>query len=190
MEAKIEQLQTIYDEFEAAAAPYKAEAACAKGCAFCCTDAGGIHITTLEGLVIHASMERLPRSRQVAVKKALAADMKRRERGQSSACPLLMKNRACMIYEQRPFICRRIYSLKTCSPNQHPVLAFGDDAIRKLQQLDDTGYSGHFAYILHMLDAPAFLKTYLTGQHRPEEIMQFGQSHGISINRVVAAMNP
>jgi len=190
MEEKIKKLQFIYEEFEVAAALYKAEAACTKGCAFCCTDAGSIHITTLEGLAIRACIDRQPRSRQVAVNKALAADMKRRERSQPSACPLLMKNRACLIYEHRPFACRRIYSLKTCSRSQHPVLSkqvmvFGDEAIRKLQQLDATGYSGHLSYILHMLAAPAFLDIYLAGEYRPEAVMQFGKSHGIVINRMV-----
>lgn len=194
MEEKIKQLQAIYDDFEAAAAPYQAEAACAKGCAFCCTDAGSIHITTLEGRVIQDCIQRLPRNRQVAVKKALAADMKRRERNQPSACPLLMKNRACMIYDHRPFACRRIYSLKTCSPSQHPVLSkqvmdMGDAAIKALQKLDDNGYSGHLSYILHMLETPAFLETYIAGEYRPEAIMQFGKSHGIVINRVAIEMD-
>lgn len=195
MEEKIQQLQSIYDDFASRVEPYTAEAACGKGCAFCCSAAGSIDITTLEGLVIRERIARLPRSRQVAVKKALAADMKRREGNQPSACPLLMRNRACMIYDRRPFACRRIYSLKVCGPDQHPVLSrqvmvFGDDTIRKLQQLDDTGYSGHLAYILHMLDASDFLTTYLAGEHRPEEIMQFGKSHGILINRMVVAMKP
>ena len=52
MEDKKNRLKAIYDDFETAAAPYKTEAACGKGCAFCCSDAGSIHITTLEGLVI------------------------------------------------------------------------------------------------------------------------------------------
>jgi len=191
MKEKVSQLQPIYDAFEAAAAPYKADAACTKGCAFCCTDAGSIHVTTLEGLAIRERIEQLPRSRQVTVKKSLAADMKRRERSQSSACPLLMKNRACLIYDRRPFACRRIYSLKTCGSNQHPVLAkqvmaLGDGAIRQLQLLDATGYSGHLSYIFHMLATPSFLNTYLAGDHRPEEILQFGKSHGIGINRILA----
>ena len=189
MDATINQLQPIYDAFEEAAGPYKVEAACAKGCAFCCTDAGSIDITTLEGLAIRQAIARLPRSRQVAVRKALAADMKRRERKQPSACPLLMKNRACMLYAERPFACRRIYSLTVCGPGQHPVLSrqvmtLGDEAIRKLQQLDATGYSGHLAYILHMLDTPAFASTYLAGEFRPEAVMAFGKSHGIVINRM------
>ena len=189
MGAVKQRLQAIYDDFEKSAAAYKREAACRKGCAFCCTDAGRIDITTAEGLVIHELMATLPRSRQVALRKALAADMKRRERGQSSTCPLLMKNRACAIYAVRPFACRRIYSLKVCSLEQHPILSrqvmeLGDAVIRKLQALDDSGYSGHLSYILHMLDTPAFLATYLAGDYRPEAIMQFGKSHGIVINKM------
>jgi Fe-S-cluster containining protein len=190
MEDKKNRLQSIYGDFENAAAPYKTEAACAKGCAFCCSDAGSIHITTLEGLVIRDRLNRLPRPRQVAVNKRLAADMKQREQKKPSACPFLMKNRACMIYDVRPFACRRIYSLKTCSRDQHPVLsrrvmANGDEAIRALQQLDDSGYSGHLSYILYMLDTPAFLNAYVTGDYRPEAVMAFGKSHGIIINRVM-----
>ena len=190
MEAKKSRLQAIYDDFETAAAPYKTEAACGKGCAFCCSDAGSIHITTLEGLVIRDRINRLPRPRQVAVDKKLAADMKQREQKKPSACPFLMKNRACMIYDVRPFACRRIYSLNVCSRDQHPVLsrqvmAKGDEAIRALQQLDDSGYSGHLSYILYMLDTPAFLNAYLAGEYRPEAVMAFGKSHGIIINRVM-----
>ena len=190
MEDKPDRLQAIYDEFETAAAPFKTEAACHQGCAFCCSDAGQIHITTLEGLVIRERINRLRRPQQVAVKKGLAADMKRREAKQPSVCPMLMKNRACMIYDVRPFACRRIYSLKMCGRDQPPVLnrsvmALGDTTIRALQQLDDSGYSGHLSYILHMLDSPAFLRVYLAGDFRPEAIMGFGKSHGILINRLV-----
>jgi len=190
MENKKNRMQTIYDDFETAAAPYKAEAACGKGCSFCCSDAGSIHITTLEGLVIRDRMNRLPRPRQAAVKKKLAADMKQREHKKTAACPFLMKNRACMIYDVRPFACRRIYSLAICSRDRYPVLsrqvmAKGDEAIRALQQLDDSGYSGHLSYILYMLDTPAFLKAYLAGEFRPEAVMVFGKSHGIIINRIV-----
>jgi hypothetical protein len=186
MQSKNSGLLTIYDDFETAAAPYKAEAACHKGCAFCCTDAGSIHITTLEGLVLRERIATLPRRRQIAVKKALATDMKRRERQKSSACPFLMKNRACTVYDDRPFACRRIYSLKVCSRDQHAVLSRqvmvkGDEA---------NGYSGHLSYILAMLDAPAFLSSYLAGEYRPEAVMEFGKTHGIIINRAVTAPAP
>jgi uncharacterized protein len=192
MEAKKSKLPPIYDGFEAAAAAYKSGAACHKGCAFCCRDAGRIDITTLEGLVIRDQLAAWPRSRQVAVKKSLAADMRRRERRQPSACPFLMKNSSCMIYAARPFACRRIYSLKACSASQHPlvsrqVMDLGAQTIRTLQLLDDNGYSGHLAYILHMLETPAFMRTYLAGEYHPEAVMAFGKTHGIIINRVVAA---
>lgn len=190
MEKKKSGLRTIYVDFESATGPYKTDAACAKGCAFCCSDAGSIHITTLEGLVIRGQVSRWPRTRLVAVQKKLAADMKQREKKKPSACPFLMKNRACMIYDVRPFACRRIYSLKVCSREQHPVISrrvmvLGDEAIRALQQLDDNGYSGHLSYILYMLDIPSFLKTYLAGGYRPEAVIDFGKSHGIVINRVM-----
>jgi hypothetical protein len=182
-------LRAIYDDFETAAADYKIEAACSKGCAFCCSHAGSIHITTLEGLALKERIQHLPRSRQKALRKALADDMRRRERNQLSACPLLMKNRACMLYDDRPFACRRIYSLKVCGPDQHPVLsrqvmALGDAAIRALQRLDHNGYSGHLSYILHLLDTPAFSRCYLAGDFRPDAVMAFGKAHGIIINRL------
>ncbi len=190
MEEKKSRLPSIYADFETAAAPFKIEAACGKGCAFCCSDAGSIHITSLEGLVIRDRITRLPRPRQVAVKKLLTADMKRRELNKPSACPFLMKNRACLIYDVRPFACRRIYSLKACGKDQPAVLsrqvmAKGDEAINALQRLDDTGYSGHLSYILYMLDTPGFLSTYLDGAYRPEAVMAFGKTHGIVINRVM-----
>ncbi len=90
MENKKERLQTIYDDFETAAAPYKTEAACGKGCAFCCSEAGSIHITTLEGVAIRDRINRLPRSRQVAVNRKLAADMKQRERNKLIRCAMAM----------------------------------------------------------------------------------------------------
>lgn len=191
MQDKISQLQPVYEKFEKEAAPYKVQAACCKGCAYCCTDAGAIHITTLEGLAIQNAMADLAKSQRTKVKKALAKDMKRREKGLSSPCAFLMKNSACMIYEARPFACRRIYSLETCSREQPPILsrhvmAMGESAIKALQQLDDTGYSGHLSYILHMLDAPRFLETYLAGAFKPEEVADFGKSHQIIINRMIS----
>lgn len=50
---------------------YKTDAACHKGCALCCSVAGSIDITMLEGPVIQDQIKFLPRPRQVAVKKSL-----------------------------------------------------------------------------------------------------------------------
>ena len=96
-----------------------------------------------------------------------------------------------MLYESRPFTCRRIYSLAVCGTEQHPVvnrkvMDLGEKTIRRLQQLDDTGYSGHLSFILYMLNTPAFFQTYLEGRFQPEAVLDFGKSHGIVINRMVA----
>ena len=191
MRSKIAQLSKIYHEFEKSAAPFKTSAACRRGCAYCCTDAGRIDITTLEGLAIRDVIGNFPRARQQLVKKALTADLKRHEKGQNSPCPLLMKSRACMIYAARPFACRRIYSLKTCDQNQPPVLHrrvmdLGAQTIQALQQLDHSGYSGHLSFILHMLEAPEFLCTYQAGEFAPREMLNFGRAHNIVINRMAA----
>ena len=189
IDTKVESLANIYTAFSSKARPYKEKAACRKGCAYCCTNAGSIHITTLEGLAIRYVLNRLPATQNKRVRKLLAKDMNRRQKDQPSECPFLMKNKACMIYDHRPFICRRIYSHKTCSPNQPPVLhrqviKMGDETICQLQRLDDTGYSGHLSYVLHMLDTPQFLKTYRNGQFKPEAIMDFGKTHKVLINRM------
>ncbi len=187
MDKKFDQIKDIYKAFETEAVAYKENAACSKGCAYCCTDAGSIDITTLEGLVILEKVSSLLRPQQVKVNKALAGDLKKKEKGQRSACPFLMKNNACMIYEIRPFSCRRIYSVHVCNQDNPPMLSgqvikMAEKTIRELQILDDTGYSGHISYIMHMLKTPKFLSTYLAGEHKPEEVMAFGKTHHIFIN--------
>ncbi len=188
MVSEFDELNAIYDRFAADSAPYRTEAACARGCAFCCTDAGRIDITTLEGLRIRRIMAGLLRNRRVALEKSLKQEFKKREAGLTVPCPFLMKNNACMIYEARPFACRRVYSLHRCSQARPPllhrqVMQLGTEAVAALQRLDTHGYTGHISYILHMLDVPRFLETYLAGQFKPEEVMAFGKGHGIVINK-------
>ena len=189
MQDRLDALEAIYQSFAQATAGFRSQAACAEGCAYCCTDAGRIDATTLEGLRIRGHIAKLPRSCLVSLKKALKRDMQKREAGAPSPCPFLMKTKACLIYPVRPFACRRIYSLQRCSPEQPPVLnrqvmAMADNAIAALQRLDASGYSGHLSFILHMLDAPRFLAVYTSGDFKPEEIMAFGKSHHIVINRM------
>jgi uncharacterized protein len=195
MQDRLKALEDIYHSFEQATAALRSQAACTKGCAYCCTDAGRIDGTTLEGLRIRAHIAKLPRPRQISLKKALKRDMQKREAGAPSPCPFLMKTKACLIYPVRPLTCRRIYSLHRCSGEQPPVLsrqvmAMADDAIAALQRLDANGYSGHLSYILHMLEAPRFRAVYRAGDFKPEDIMTFGRSHGIVINRIAAAKAP
>ncbi len=191
MQDRFDALEAIYQSFEQATADFRRGAACAEGCAYCCTDAGRIDATTLEGLRIRARIAQLPRPRQVSLKKALKRDMHKRESGAPSPCPFLMKTKACLIYPIRPLACRRIYSLHRCSQEQPPVLnrqvmRIAEDTIADLQRLDANGYSGHLSFILHMLAAPRFMAVYTSGGFKPEEVMAFGKSHRIVINRMAA----
>jgi hypothetical protein len=184
-------LEDVYRAFEEDAAAYKITAACAQGCAYCCTDAGSIDITTMEGLVIRDWMMKLPRGKQQSLIKSLAKDRKRRAAGKSSHCPFLLRNKSCMLYAQRPFSCRRIYSVHVCRTDNPPklhlqVMEMAKETIRRLQRLDDTGYSGHLSIILHLLDQPSFLSIYMSGNHRPEAIADFGRANHIVINRSVS----
>ncbi|MCD4721269.1 MAG: YkgJ family cysteine cluster protein [Desulfobacula sp.] len=190
MKEKLIELEKIYSSFSEKAKGYKAGQACQKGCAFCCAKAGSIDITTLEGLRIRKALNVLAKKQQKSFAKTLHQEMKKREKEKIVPCPFLMKSKACIIYNVRPFSCRRIYSNHICTSQKPPevnrhVMDIAGKSIKALQQLDDTGYSGHLSYILHMLDTPAFLDTYLNGDFKPREIMVFGKSHKIIINKMM-----
>jgi hypothetical protein len=55
--------------------------------------------------------------------------------------------------------------------------------VKEIQRLDNTGYSGHISFILHLLGMAEFRKAYLSGAFNPALIADFGKSHGIIINR-------
>ncbi|MDY0223072.1 MAG: YkgJ family cysteine cluster protein [Desulfobacterium sp.] len=194
IQEKIPGLNKIYSAFAETTREFKKDAACTKGCGFCCKEAGSIDITTLEGLVIRKAMEGFSRSRQKNLTKIFQQEIKKREKGLTVPCPFLMKNNVCMIYQVRPFSCRRIYSVHVCTQNDHPtmnryVMEAADQSIKELQQLDNTGYSGHLSYILYMLSVPAFMDLYKTGEFKPEEIMAFGKTHKIAINKMMVNVN-
>ena len=190
LNAKLAKLSVLYQDFKEQTAPFKTEQACAKGCAYCCTKAGSIDITTLEAWQIKSRIEGFSRSRLKTINRAIRQDIQKREKKRINPCPFLMKNRACMIYNVRPFSCRRIYSLHVCDKDNPPKLnrramVLANQALKDLQALDDTGYSGHISFVLHMVNTSKFMDTYGTGRHNPKEIMAFGKSHGIIINKMV-----
>jgi len=190
MKEKLTALNDIYKNFEAKTRGYKKNAACKKGCRFCCKEAGSIDITTLEGLVIRKAMKGFARSRRKSLTRLFQQEIKKRENKVIAPCPFLMKNNACMIYEIRPFSCRRIYSIHVCTRENPPVvnrlvMEAASQSIKELQQLDITGYSGHLSYIIYMLSTPAFLNTYKKGEFKPEEIMEFAKAHKITINKMM-----
>jgi len=191
IDVKIDRMRVVYDRFEAETADFRRDAVCEPGCAFCCTNMGPVDVTTLEGLLIRKQMGKLNRARAAALAKQLNRDIRKREQGQKNQCPFLQKNKRCMIYASRPFSCRQLYSLQPCGaqgPTVHrEVVELARAAVARLQAIDDSGYSGHLSYILHMLGSEKFLQVYRAGGFKPEEVMVFGKRHQIVINRMMLA---
>lgn len=186
---KTSKVYEIYGEFETAAAKFRQAAVCAPGCAFCCTEMGTVDITTLEGLLIRDRLSKLNRPVAAKIAKRLNRDIRKKEKGENNRCPFLQKNSRCLIYDIRPFSCRQLYSLKRCGeqgPTVHRrAVELARTAVERIQAVDDTGYSGHLSYVLHMLGSEKFLRVYRSGGFKPDEIMLFGKSHHIVINRMV-----
>jgi Fe-S-cluster containining protein len=182
-------LQDVYRQFAEETAEFRQAAVCKPGCAYCCTEMGTVDITTLEGLLIRERLGKLKRPVIAKVTKHLNRDIRKKEQGEKNRCPFLQKNDRCQIYDVRPFSCRQLYSLKKCGaqgPTVHrQAVELAQSAIKAIQAIDDTGYSGHLSYVLHMLGSDKFLSVYEAGEYKPEEIMAFGKSHNIVINRVV-----
>jgi len=183
------QLERIYDDFDRLVIDFKAGAVCNKGCAYCCTHFGTVDITTLEGYVIWNWMESLKKSSRSEIWKKIIRNSRQKEKGETVRCPFLQKNNTCRIYPIRPFSCRQLYSIKACEgtgPTVHrQAVDYSKAAVCRIQQLDDTGYSGHISYVLNLLNDSIFRKTYLSGGFDPSKIMEYGKSHGIGINRML-----
>jgi uncharacterized protein len=186
---KKELLNRVYEKFERDVREYKQQAICKKGCTFCCTDAGRIDITTLEGLIIQERVNRLPKQTRNRLKKKIAKNKRDKEKEKRASCPFLKKDKACLVYDVRPFACRQLYSIQTCEgsgPTIHrQAVDLAEKSVAEMQRLDDTGYSGHISYILILLDKPEFRKLYLAGGFDPAAIMDYGKRHGIRINRLI-----
>ena len=189
-DAKKEKLIEVYERFERDAEEFKRQAICKIGCAYCCTDVGNIDTNTLEGLIIWKRIGSFPPSLKRQIKRKLAKNKREKEKHPIARCPFLQGDKTCLIYDIRPFSCRQLYSIRECrgrGPTVHrQAMALAKRAVRDLQQLDDTGYSGHLSYILHLLEHPGFRGIYLSGGFDPGKIVKFGKAHGIIINRFVS----
>lgn len=181
------ELQNIYQQYESEAAPFKEQAVCGPGCSHCCKIAGRIDITTLEGLAMVKEMRALPISSQKTIRKNIEKDKLLRSKGKTSPCPFLDDSGSCHIYGARPFSCRQLYSLQTCKeggPLVHrEAVSHARGVVKKLQALDNTGYSGHHSFVLALLGNKKFHATYTSGGFNPGSIEKFGRKHGIIINR-------
>ncbi len=185
--AKKEKLQEIYERFERDAHEFKKDAICKIGCTYCCTDVGNVDIITLEGIVISERVNSLLRPVKREVKKKIAQNKLEKEQAKIARCPFLKEDDTCLIYDIRPFSCRKLYSIRECrgrGPTVHrQATELAKKAVREMQRLDDTGYSGHISFILYLLDRPGFRKLYLSGGFDPARIARFGKTHRLVINR-------
>lgn len=84
MKKKMSELGKIYSAFAENTREFKKDAACAKGCGFCCKEAGSIDITTLEGLVIRQAMKDFSRSRQKNLTKNFQQEIKKEKKHSQS----------------------------------------------------------------------------------------------------------
>jgi hypothetical protein len=186
---KRERLFAIYEEFERDAALWKKDALCGPGCSFCCTHFGSVDATTLEALDVHDFMASLPNDERNKLLIEVDANRELRLNGRTACCPFLGGDQTCRIYAVRPFSCRQLYSVRPCAATGPTVHRGARDlvqaTIRKLQQLDDTGYSGHISFVLTLLENPGFLELYRSGRFKPEAVAEFGRQHRLIINRVM-----
>lgn len=180
-------LLELYREFDEAVREWSAGAVCRPGCADCCTNVGSIDATTLEAWAIHTLLLQLP----PAARKELARRLKTNRRDKRTArfarCAFLLEDQTCAVYPARPFSCRRLYSVKVCGetgPTVHrSVWDTAERTLAAILALDDTGYSGHIAYVLALLNDAAFRNLYLDGGFDPGVIQAYAREHGLSINR-------
>jgi hypothetical protein len=190
IKTKQEKLKDIYNDFIIQAQPFMVNAVCKQGCSFCCIHFGHVDIITLEGFIIHKWMETLSKSDQIDLRKKIVKNMKKKKKRSIARCPFLSRDNTCQIYDIRPFSCRQLYSMETCT-DKGPIVhrksvEMAKMTVKKLQHLDATGYSGHLSYILHLISTPDFKELYQTSGFDPAKIMSFGKKYGIVINRRVS----
>ncbi len=189
LEEKKKRLKEIYERFEIDAYEYKKDAICKIGCTYCCTDVGNVDIITLEGVIIRERVNGLPQPLKGQVKRKIAQNKREKEKEKIARCPFLKEDNTCLIYDIRPFSCRQLYSIRECrgrGPTVHrQATELAREAVKEIQRLDDTGYSGHISFVLHLLDIPGFRKLYLSGGFDPGKIAKFGKTHRLVINRFV-----
>jgi Fe-S-cluster containining protein len=187
LEEKKKRLKEIYARFEIDAYEFKKDAICKIGCTYCCTDVGNVDIITLEGVIIQERVNGLPQPVKGQVKRKIAQNKREKEKEKIARCPFLNEDHTCLIYDIRPFSCRQLYSIRECrgrGPTVHrQATELAREAVKEIQRLDDTGYSGHISFVLHLLNMPGFGKLYLSGGFDPGKIAKFGKTHRLVINR-------
>jgi uncharacterized protein len=180
-------LLEIYSAFETESAGFRSGAVCGPGCADCCTQVGDVDITTLEGLFIQDAARRLPADLQKVLRRRAKENRKGRSQSRFARCAFLLQDNLCAIYDSRPFSCRRLYSMKRCGetgPMVHRgVWELAERTVWLLQELDESGCTGHMTFVLSLLNDARFLKIYLRGGFAPGEARDLIRAQGLTVNR-------
>ena len=165
LDTKKKQIFKLYEKYERLVEPFKEQAVCEKGCASCCIDVGSVGAATLEGVIILDYLQGWDNQAREGIKRGLKKNLKEKLNNVFARCAFLDEEQNCLIYEVRPFSCRRLYSMRRCE-GQGPVVhrqayIIGQKTEKELQQLDPEGCSGHLSFILHLLEKNRFREGYL-----------------------------
>ncbi len=186
MEERFEKLFSAYQRFEDAARGFLLEAACRPGCADCCIDVGRMDMTTLEGLNVLSALEGLEPPVQKRLRKRLLRDKKKRGKGSRVRCAFLDQRDLCLVYEQRPFSCRQLYSVKRCDrgpPTVHRAAhALSRSFIDEIKGIDDTGLYGHLPNVLALLMEPDFREMYLARSLTRARAESWAKRYGLRLS--------
>jgi Fe-S-cluster containining protein len=187
IKAKTKKLLSLYGEFDEKARPYREAAVCSPGCADCCINVGNVDAITLEGWIILERMRTMDPGRRSRLNQALTDNARTKPEATYARCPFLLDNLRCGIYPVRPFSCRRLYSLAPCGesgPTVHrQVWTLAEETVAAIQELDDTGFSGHLSHILLLLQDPDCRRIYQNGEFAPDAIRPFEFARHLFINR-------
>jgi len=189
-DTKLDRLDSLYRLYDETVA--RLPAACAPGCAHCCTR--NVIVTTLEGWRLvdrldAGSLERLhhrlegaaerPRFRpRITVNRLAELAMTDEEPPEEacdpawSPCPLLADD-LCPVYDLRPFACRCMFSTVVCGPGgyaaQDDYLITANTVFQPvIEHLDVPGGTGNLVDVLQYLRGAEQCSLYRTGMIRPE----------------------
>ncbi len=187
LDTKKKQIFKLYEKYERLVEPFKEQAVCEKGCASCCIDVGSVGATTLEGFIIIDYVRGWDQQASNEINHKLQANRSEKLSRAFTRCAFLDEEQNCLIYEVRPFSCRRLYSMRRCE-GQGPVVhrqayIIGQKTEKELQQLDSEGCSGHLSFILHLLEKNRFREGYLRENWSTEKFKDIIERYELVVHR-------
>jgi len=187
LDTKKKQIFKLYEKYERLVEPFKDQAVCEKGCASCCIDVGSVGATTLEGLIITEYIQRWDRQAIKEINRGLRENRHGKLNSVLVRCAFLDEEQNCLIYEVRPFSCRRLYSMRRCE-GQGPVVhrqayIIGQKTEKELQQLDSEGCSGHLSFILRLLEKNGSRQGYLRENWSTEKFKDIIERYELVVHR-------